>query len=87
MGWSRADRAADSGFGSSAGAWIWARRKRMAAENCDTCVNFVYDEEEECYYCLVDLDEDEMYRFLSGNQRECPYYRLDDEYGVVRHQL
>ena len=41
------------------------------ASNCDTCVNYVYDEESEYYYCLVDLDEDEMYRFLSGSQREC----------------
>ena len=33
------------------------------------------------------LDEDEMYRFLSGTQQECPYFRLDDEYAVVRHQM
>ena len=59
----------------------------MAAGNCDICVNYVYDEEDECYSCLVDLDEDEMYRFLLGTQRECPYFRLDDEYGVVRHQI
>lgn len=55
--------------------------------NCDTCVNYVYDEEEECYFCTVDLDEDEMYRFLSGNRWECPYFRLEDEYAVVRHQM
>ena len=59
----------------------------MAVCNCDICVNYVFDEESECYYCLVNLDEDEMYRFLSGNQRECPYFRHDDEYGVVRHQI
>ncbi len=55
--------------------------------NCDTCVNYVYDEEDECYFCMVDLDEDEMYRFLSGNRWECPYFRLEDEYAVVRHQM
>ena len=59
----------------------------MAVNNCDMCVNYVYDEEDECYSCLVDLDEDEMYRFLTGTQRECPYFLLDDEYGVVRHQI
>ena len=32
------------------------------------------------------LDEDEMCRFLQGTNYACPYYRLDDEYGVVRHQ-
>ncbi len=56
----------------------------MAASNCDACVNYVY---EEYYTCAINLDEDEMYRFLSGTQRECPYFRLDDEYAVVRHQI
>ncbi len=55
--------------------------------SCDSCVNYTYDEEQECYYCLVHLDEDEMYRFLTGTQRSCPYYQLDDEYAVVRHQI
>ncbi len=59
----------------------------MAVSNCDACVNYVYDEDYEEYNCLVNLDEDEMYRFITGNQRECPYFRLDDEYAVVRHQM
>ena len=54
----------------------------MATGSCDACVNYVYDEDCEYYYCLVNLDEDEMYRFLSGTQRECPYFRPDDEYAV-----
>ena len=59
----------------------------MAASNCDSCVNYVYDEDYESYSCMVNLDEDEMSSFLSGDNRECPYYRLDDEYAVVRHQI
>ena len=59
----------------------------MANSNCDMCVNYIYDEDYECYCCLVNLDEDEMFRFLSRTQQECPYFRLDDEYGVVRHQM
>ena len=55
--------------------------------NCETCMYFGYDEEWEEYYCEVNLDEDEMYRFLSGSQWECPYYSADDEYAVVRHQM
>ncbi len=54
---------------------------------CDTCVNNVYDEDYDEYDCMVNLDEDEMYRFISSDQRECPYYRNDDEYAVVRHQM
>ncbi|MBQ8786280.1 MAG: hypothetical protein IJZ61_01445 [Oscillospiraceae bacterium] len=55
--------------------------------NCETCTNYVYDEDWDCYTCMVNLDEDEMGRFLSGANYDCPYYRLDDEYGVVRHQM
>ena len=36
--------------------------------NCDACVNYEYDEDYECYCCMVNLDEDEMYRFLSGSR-------------------
>lgn len=54
---------------------------------CDACVNYVYDEDYECYSCMANLDEDDMYRFLTARQQECPYFRLDDEYGVVRHQM
>ena len=54
---------------------------------CDMCANYKYDEEEEYYTCGVNLDEDEMYRFLSGNCGDCPYFSQDDEYRVVRHQM
>ncbi|MCD7731547.1 MAG: DUF6472 family protein [Oscillospiraceae bacterium] len=55
--------------------------------NCETCVNYVYDEDYDCYTCLVSLDEDDMNRFLTGTNNYCSYYRLDDEYGVVKHQM
>lgn len=55
--------------------------------SCETCVNYVYDEDYECYVCEQDLDEDEMGKFLSSSFDNCPYYRLDDEYKVVRHQM
>ena len=54
---------------------------------CDTCANYAYDEDYEYYVCEVDLDEDEMLRFLTGNNQECPYYQSDDEYKIVRHQM
>lgn len=59
----------------------------MTGNRCEMCVNYMYDEDYECYSCLVSLDEDEMYRFLSGSRWECPYFRPDDEYAVVRHQI
>ena len=63
------------------------KKKKKLQTNCESCSNYVYEEDYDCYICLVNLDEDEMYRFLSGNKWECPYFRRDDEYGVVRHQI
>lgn len=54
--------------------------------NCDDCVNYVYDEECDCWTCLVNLDEDEMYRFMCGTNYNCPYYSSDDEYSIARKQ-
>ena len=59
----------------------------MAAQNCDACVNYVYDEEYECYCCLVNLDEDEMSRFIRGDYQECPHFRMGDEYQIVKKQM
>ena len=59
----------------------------MAKTNCENCANYIYDSEYDCYCCDVNLDEDEMMRFLTGNNQECPYYQSDDEYMVVRHQM
>lgn len=55
--------------------------------NCESCVNYVYDDDYDCYVCLANLDEDEMSRFLTSTNYTCPYFRLDDEYGVVKHQM
>lgn len=54
--------------------------------NCEYCLNYDYDEEFECYVCLMDLDEDEMRSFVTGKFRDCPYFRMGDEYTIVRKQ-
>ena len=54
------------------------------ASNCESCVNYVYDDEMECYCCDMNLDEDDMVKFLTGSFDNCPYYRLDDEYAVEK---
>ncbi|MBR5474481.1 MAG: hypothetical protein IKU83_03615 [Lachnospiraceae bacterium] len=58
----------------------------MRATDCDTCANLAYDEEYEEYYCDVNLDEDDMSRYMSRSF-QCPYYRNGDEYRVVRKQI
>ena len=62
------------------------RDKASPYTSCDLCCNYQYDEEDECYYCLVDMDQDDYYRFLAGSRFSCPYFRNNDEYEVVRHQ-
>lgn len=60
---------------------------RMTQSACDTCAYYSYDEDYECYVCDMDLDEDELVRFLSDTHYNCPYYRNGDEYAVVRKQI
>jgi hypothetical protein len=55
--------------------------------NCEMCVNYVYDEDCECYVCDVDLDEDEMARFMMNSFSDCPYFKFGDEYTIVRRQM
>ena len=54
---------------------------------CETCAYFVYDEEFDEYVCDVNMDEDDAARLISGQTRECPYWRYGDEYETVRHQM
>lgn len=62
-------------------------RAMAQVSNCDTCNNYIYDDEDECYICDMNLDEDDMVKFLTGNFNECPYYQSNDEYLIVRHQM
>ncbi|MDO4474377.1 MAG: DUF6472 family protein [Eubacteriales bacterium] len=54
---------------------------------CDTCAFYAYDEEYEEYYCAVNLDEDEYFRFITNQRSSCSYYRNGDDYAVVKHQM
>ena len=39
------------------------KAKKIRQTSCDSCNNFVYDEDYECYTCEMNLDEDEMAKF------------------------
>ena len=54
--------------------------------NCETCANYYYDEEYDCYGCDINLDEDEWQRFMTSQVFNCPYYRFYDEYKIVEKQ-
>ena len=57
------------------------------AANCEECVHYDYDDEIDAYYCTMDLDEDEMERFLAYKETECPYFQYGDDYSIVKHQM
>ncbi len=55
--------------------------------NCECCISYIYDEEFSCYQCEINLDEDEMSRFLTKSFVNCPYFQFKDEYKTVRKQI
>lgn len=60
--------------------------KGKAGARCDFCSYYCYDEESDTYGCEVNLDEDEMEKFLSYSDFDCPYYNPYDEYKIVKKQ-
>lgn len=56
------------------------------SSKCESCNFFVYDELYDDYVCDMDLDEDEMIRFLSSHTDSCPYWCPGDEYITARKQ-
>ena len=55
--------------------------------SCESCMNYIYDEEYDCYVCQMNLDEDDMMRFLSYTVMNCPHFQFNDEYKIVRKQI
>ncbi len=58
----------------------------MELTECESCANFEYNSEYDCYECIVSLDEDEIVRLEQDSHYSCPYFRLLDEYKIVRKQ-
>ena len=54
---------------------------------CDECAFFEYDEDDEQYVCSADMDEDDYFRMISQNTKDCPFFRNGNEYAVVKHQI
>ena len=53
---------------------------------CERCAYFDYDEELDEEICTLLLDEDELERFYSSENKRCPYFKEYDEYTMVRKQ-
>lgn len=57
------------------------------ADLCSECWYNTYDENEEEYYCSLELDEDEYVKLLFDKNKSCRYFRPDGgEYEIVRRQ-
>ncbi len=54
--------------------------------SCESCNNYEYDEQAGGYICLIEMDEDEIYRLGDRGGRGCPFYHVNDEYSIVRKQ-
>lgn len=55
---------------------------------CENCMYLEYDEEMKDYVCSVApiMDEDDLARMSYHRQKRCPYYKVGDEYTLVRKQ-
>ncbi len=59
------------------------KKKRMQTD-CNECMYYEYDEEYDCYSCIMCIDQDDAERFL--HYSSCPFFRFGDEYTIVRKQ-
>ena len=59
---------------------------KRAKTSCETCANYIYDDITDTYFCDMNLDEDEMEKFLTASTYNCPYYDFYDEYEMVKKQ-
>ncbi len=63
-----------------------AKAPKKQATNCESCEFYDWDDDMDAYVCTMNLDEDEMVRFLYGHNASCPYYRFFDEYKSIVHK-
>ena len=62
------------------------KKNKNAPTSCLSCENYVYDDELGGDVCVIELDEDELYRLSDRENRGCPFYHFRDEYRIVRKQ-
>ncbi len=55
--------------------------------DCENCWYNEYDEENDEYFCSLELDEDEYARFIYSREEKCRYFRpYGGEYEIVKKQ-
>lgn len=55
---------------------------------CENCMYLEYDEITNQYICSIGpiMDEDDLARMSYHHSKYCPYYKIGDEYTLVRKQ-
>lgn len=55
---------------------------------CENCMHLEYDETIREYVCVVGpiMDEDDLARMSYYPSKQCPYFKLGDEYTLVHKQ-
>lgn len=55
---------------------------------CESCMHLEYDDRIKEYVCSIEMiiDEDDLARMAYQPRKRCPYYKLGDEYTLVRKQ-
>ena len=55
---------------------------------CENCMYLEYDEVTKQYVCGIEyvMDEDDIARMNYHPSKRCPYYKIGDEYTLVRKQ-
>ena len=61
--------------------------KEKQTGSCESCTYYIYDDEYESYFCDVIFDEVENMSLVSDTHYQRPYYRIGNEYAVVRKQM
>ena len=58
------------------------------SHSCEDCIYYEYDDEFEEYYCSQScLDEDDLAKMSEDSRFVCPFYRVGNEYTIVKKQI
>lgn len=60
--------------------------REPSPRDCAHCLFLAVDERTGEEFCDCELDEDEYASLLGSSAKGCPYFQLNDEYGLVRKQ-
>ncbi len=66
---------------------ISKKMKKPAPTPCETCAYYDTIDDDGTLGCVVDVDEDDLYRERSDTRAACPFYKFYDEYKTVQKQI